>query len=69
VNTTASEHVKPGITLLSFPHEHWRQIWSNNPLERLDRKIKRRTDVVGIFPDQGDPYAASSLQQILLEIC
>ena len=36
---------------LAFPREHWRQIWSNNPLERLHKEIKRRTDVVGSFPN------------------
>jgi putative transposase len=37
----------------TFPRAHWTKIWSTNPLERLHREIKRRCDVVGIFPDDG----------------
>jgi putative transposase len=39
------------LAFAAFPFEYWRKLWSTNPLERLQREIKRRSDVVGVFPN------------------
>ena len=39
------------LAFAAYPRRHWRQIWSTNSLERVNKEIKRRTDVVGVFPN------------------
>ena len=45
------EGIEETLAYMSFPREHWRCLRTNNPLERLNREVRRRTRVVGAFPD------------------
>jgi putative transposase len=50
----------------AFPVAHWKKVWSTNPLERVNKEIKRRTNVVGIFPNEAGVLRLAG--SILLEV-
>jgi transposase-like protein len=52
------------LAYILFPAEHWTRLYSTNPLERLNKEVKRRTNVVGVFPD---PAAAIRLAGAVLQ--
>jgi len=54
------------LAYMAFPQEHWTRIYSTNPLERLNEEVKRRTNVVGVFPDGGSVIRL--VGSVLLEI-
>ena len=53
------------LAYMTFPQEHWKRIYSNNVLERLNKEVKRRTNVIGVFPD--DPSVIRLVGAILQE--
>jgi putative transposase len=54
------------LAYMNFPAEHWTRIYSTNPLERLNKEIKRRTNVVGVFPDEASVFRL--VGAVLIEI-
>ena len=54
------------LAYATFPRSHWRRIWSTNPLERVNKEIKRRSNVVGIFPN--DAAVLRLVGAVLMEV-
>jgi putative transposase len=65
VATMLADAAQDLLAFTSFPHAHWRKLWSTNPLERLNGEIKRRTNVVGIFPN--DAAVARLVTAVVVE--
>ncbi len=65
VSVMLRESAEDVLAFMSFPQDHWRQLHSTNPLERLNKEIKRRSNVVGIFPNR--PSALRLVGALLME--
>jgi putative transposase len=65
VSTMLQDASEDLLAFSAFPEAHWRKIWSTNPLERLNGEIKRRTNVVGIFPN--DAAVARLVTAVVVE--
>jgi putative transposase len=65
IATMVDDAAEDLLAFTSFPQAHWRKLWSTNPLERLNGEIKRRTNVVGIFPN--DASVARLVTAVVLE--
>ncbi len=57
---TLSEAEDDVLAYMAFPQDHWTRLYSTNPLERLNREVKRRTDIVGVFPDHVPSFGWSA---------
>ena len=65
VATLLADAAEDVLAFTTFPTAHWRKIWSTNPLERVNGEIKRRTNVVGIFPN--DPAIVRLVTAVCVE--
>jgi putative transposase len=66
VETMLREAATDICAFAAFPQAHWKKLWSTNPLERVNKEIKRRTNVVGIFPNEAGVLRLAG--SVLLEV-